>query len=64
MARQRKQSEQKIQEIECGESLEQVVFKNFGEYRTNLVKSKLNGNDLEKLIHRLLVEWAQGRVNL
>lgn len=49
---------------QCNESLESVIFKNLGEYRTKLVKSKLIDKDLEKLVHALLIEWAQGRVNL
>lgn len=44
--------------------LDKMIFDNMGEFKTNLVKSKLKDNDLKKLIQRLLIEWAQGRVNL
>jgi len=40
------------------------VWAELGSYRSKLVKHKLDGHDLKKLIALLLIEWAQGRVKL
>lgn len=61
MARPKK--EQPLVEHTASE-LEQLVFNSMGEFKTNLVRSKLKDKDIKKLIQALLIEWAQGRVNL
>ena len=62
MARPKKQETPQVEYAQS--ELDQMVFNSMGEFKTNLVKSKLKDNDLKKLIQRLLIEWAQGRVNL
>lgn len=62
MARPKKTEQPKIEH--SASELDELVFNSMGEFKTNLVKSKLKDNDLKQLIQRLLIEWAQGRVNL
>lgn len=50
--------------IEETPNIEDLILKDMGEFKISLVKKKLKEDDLKKVIQRLLIEWAQGRVNL
>jgi hypothetical protein len=43
---------------------DEEIWAELGQYRTTLVKRKLDGQSVKKLTALLLVEWAQGRVRL
>lgn len=61
-------AKRKSQEVESEvttkvESLEEIFLKEMGQTRFDLVMNR-KPVDLKKLISRLLIEWAQGRVTL